>query len=130
MGIPSPPAVSRPLEDIGSAIVRPDIRAAERLQGFTPGWTAGLGRDGHRWKMVGNAVTVNVAKWVGRRLAEPGEPVAVQRRPLADLGRRPAAAASVGGACAKPGRCQNDLVGSPDRPCLSFSDNMGGIPCP
>ena len=49
----------------------------ERLQGFPDGWTArgttdeGDHRqlaDGPRYRMMGNAVTVNVAEWIGRRL--------------------------------------------------------------
>lgn len=39
----------------------------ERLQGFPDGWTEGLS-DMQRYKMLGNAVTVNVAEWIGRRL--------------------------------------------------------------
>ena len=43
----------------------------ERLQGFPDGWTQiGEGKptaDSHRYKQVGNAVTVNVAEWIARR---------------------------------------------------------------
>jgi DNA (cytosine-5)-methyltransferase 1 len=39
----------------------------ERLQGFPDGWTAGHA-DTPRYRMLGNAVTVNVAEWIGRRL--------------------------------------------------------------
>ncbi|WP_328519610.1 DNA cytosine methyltransferase [Kribbella sp. NBC_00359] len=97
LGIPSPPAVWLPQERPGKAIVRPDIRAAERLQGFPAGWTDHVEREGHRWKLVGNAVTVNVAKWLGQRLHEPGEPVEVETKPLADVKRWPAAAAGIVG---------------------------------
>ncbi len=74
IGIPSPPAIWNPKAD---AIFTPDIRDAERLQGFPAGWTEqaleGSGvRPGHRWKLVGNAVSVPMATWVGRRLAKPG----------------------------------------------------------
>jgi DNA (cytosine-5)-methyltransferase 1 len=74
IGIPSPPAIWNPLD---GSITTPDIRDAERLQGFDADWTlpalepAGV-RRGHRWKLVGNAVSVPVAKWVGERLASPG----------------------------------------------------------
>lgn len=70
IGIPSPPAIWDPLD---GAIGTPDIRDAERLQGFVAGWTApatdvpGV-RASHRWKLVGNAVSVDVAEWIGRRL--------------------------------------------------------------
>jgi len=39
----------------------------ERLQGFPDGWTEGLS-DSARYRCLGNAVTVNVAEWIGRRL--------------------------------------------------------------
>lgn len=44
----------------------------ERLQGFPDGWTQ-IGTaekptaDSHRYKQLGNAVTVNVAEWIARR---------------------------------------------------------------
>jgi DNA (cytosine-5)-methyltransferase 1 len=74
IGIPSPPAIWNPRT---GAISTPDIRDAERLQGFDADWTLpaldveGV-RKGHRWKLVGNAVSVPVATWVGRRLSRPG----------------------------------------------------------
>ena len=49
----------------------------ERLQGFPDGWTRhGRGEDGkiivmsdtQRYKQLGNAVTVNVAEWIGKRI--------------------------------------------------------------
>ena len=46
------------------------------MQGFPANWTlpaAGEGRRSYRWKLVGNAVTVDVAEWLGRRLISPGE---------------------------------------------------------
>lgn len=44
-----------------------DTREAESLQGFPRGWTAGFSRSVRR-RMLGNAVTVPVAEWIGRRL--------------------------------------------------------------
>ena len=41
----------------------------ERLQGFPDGWTAGQS-DAQRYKQLGNAVTVNVAEWLGKRIME------------------------------------------------------------
>ncbi len=75
IGIPSPPAIWNPAD---GSITTPDLRDAERLQGFTSGWTLpaieGEGvRPGHRWKLIGNAVSVPVARWVGQRLANPGQ---------------------------------------------------------
>jgi len=72
IGIASPPAIR--LRD--GRLVTPGIVDAERLQGFDPDWTRpalevpGL-RPGHRWKLVGNAVSVRMSEWVSRRLAEP-----------------------------------------------------------
>ena len=41
----------------------------ERLQGFPDDWTAGVS-DTQRYKMMGNAVTVNVIEAIGRRILE------------------------------------------------------------
>jgi DNA (cytosine-5)-methyltransferase 1 len=70
IGIPSPPAIWQP----GTCrIVTPDLRDAERLQGFPSDWTALADevpgrRRTDRWKLVGNAVSVPVARWIGERL--------------------------------------------------------------
>lgn len=97
LGIASPPGIWLPGRVAGRAVVRPSIETGERLQGFPSGWTSSSEREGVRWKLVGNAVTVPVARWVGGRLVEPGEPVDVARRSLVGLQRWPAAAASVDG---------------------------------
>ncbi|GGK69522.1 DNA cytosine methyltransferase [Nocardia camponoti] len=74
LGIASPPAVRLPAGEL----VTPGITDAERLQGFAADWTApatnaaGV-RGGHRWKLVGNAVSVRMASWLGEQLASPGE---------------------------------------------------------
>lgn len=92
LGIPSPPAIYFPDGFIGT----PSVRDAERLQGFDPDWTrpaetAGMGRS--RWKLVGNAVSVPVARWVGQRLLDPvaydsssDPPIAASRWPVAAWG--------------------------------------------
>jgi DNA (cytosine-5)-methyltransferase 1 len=71
IGIPSPPAIWMP----DGEIALPEIRDAERLQGFPPNWTNPaldvVKKQGHRWKLVGNAVSVPLAKWVGERLLDP-----------------------------------------------------------
>ena len=70
LGIPSPPAILLP----NGEIVTPDIRDAERLQGFRANWTKPaehVGRASFRWALVGNAVTKPVASWVGKRLQRP-----------------------------------------------------------
>lgn len=97
LGIASPPGVWLRDQIAGAAIARPSISVGERLQGFRSGWTATAGREGVRWKLVGNAVTVPVAKWVGGRLLRPGQPVDVERKRFAEPLRLPRAAASMGG---------------------------------
>lgn len=94
IGIPSAPAVWMPDGLVGT----PDVRDAERLQGFAADWTAVDGpitsrRMGARWKMVGNAVCVPVAQWVGERLTNPGtfddvlsKPLSGSRWPMAAWG--------------------------------------------
>jgi DNA (cytosine-5)-methyltransferase 1 len=76
IGIPSPPGVWQPDAELGERFVTPGIATAERLQGFRKGWTSPAAghhrRAGGRWKLVGNAVTVGVSAWVGRRLVDPG----------------------------------------------------------
>lgn len=67
VGIPSPPAILLP----DGRVIKPDIRDAERLQGFPEDWTAAA-PERLRWALVGNAVSVPVAAWLGRRLKEPG----------------------------------------------------------
>lgn len=50
-----------------NAIRRLTPTECERLQGFPDGWTAGLA-DSHRYKCLGNAVTVNVIKAIAERI--------------------------------------------------------------
>ena len=74
LGIPSPPAIWTPAK---GTLGVPSIEDGERLQGFPAGWTAGASATGKalgaRWKLVGNAVCVHAAEWVGRRLRSPGK---------------------------------------------------------
>lgn len=67
--IPSPPAVWFPGRRL---IATPAIEDAERLQGFDAGWTDISEFDEFgarkRWRMVGNAVSVPMAKWVAEQL--------------------------------------------------------------
>jgi DNA (cytosine-5)-methyltransferase 1 len=71
LGIPSPPAVYVTRRGFAGT---PSVEDGERLQGFEPGWTK-VEVDGQpvklgtRWKMVGNAVSVPVSRWIGDRLA-------------------------------------------------------------
>jgi DNA (cytosine-5)-methyltransferase 1 len=94
IGIPSPPAIWRP--DDGT-IVTPDLRDAERLQGFPADWTAPADwvpgrRKTDRWKLVGNAVSVPVARWLGGRLTGNESYDTSRDEALADSARWPRAA--------------------------------------
>lgn len=72
LGIPSSPAILLP----DGRIITPDIRDAERLQGFPIGWTDIPIEDAppihhrRRWALVGNAINVEVAKWIGKNLRD------------------------------------------------------------
>lgn len=76
VGIPSPPAILLP----DGNLVTPDIRDAERMQGFEANWTdcdwivegdlRKPFRHRRRWMLVGNAVNVRVAAWIGENLVE------------------------------------------------------------
>jgi DNA (cytosine-5)-methyltransferase 1 len=94
IGIPSPPAMW-----IGGELYLPDIRDAERLQGFPPDWTLVATDDAsrrNRWKLVGNAVSVPVAAWFGSRLRNPGISAAAARGRVPRKGPWPTAAWNVG----------------------------------
>lgn len=76
-----------PLPDrsLGNAVVAEGVRRltpreCERLQGFPDDWTADQA-DSHRYRQMGNAVTVPVAEWIGHRLIEVDRlPVRAHRR--------------------------------------------------
>lgn len=81
IGIPSAPAILMP----DGTVVLPDIVDAERLQGFPANWTKpaeAVARTGVRWKLVGNAVSVPAAQWIGRRMAKPGRVRLFRTAPL------------------------------------------------
>ncbi|WGX98641.1 DNA cytosine methyltransferase [Nocardioides sp. L-11A] len=97
IGIPSPPAIWVPGARDDRLFVTPRIEDAEAMQGFDRGWTDVeiTGRKhGHRWKLVGNAVTTRVAEWVAGRIASPGAvvdltgPEITHRWPTAAWGER------------------------------------------
>lgn len=82
IGIPSAPAILLTNGDL----ITPEIRDAERLQGFPADWTKPTMGSGvaerKRWRLVGNAINVEVAKWLGKNLlrsepydGEPGDPI-------------------------------------------------------
>lgn len=71
VGIASPPAILLP----DGSVVTPDLRDAERLQGFCADWTLAaekVAKPSVRWSLIGNAVSVPVAEWLGKRLRTPG----------------------------------------------------------
>ena len=91
IGIPSPPAVLMP----DGRIIRLGIEDGERLQGFEAGWTAPaerVARPGSRWGLVGSAVSVPVARWLGDRLREPGRYDVSRDSPFPVIGKAPRAA--------------------------------------
>lgn len=72
IGIPSPPAVLMP----DGRLIKPGLRDVERLQGFDADWTQpaeAVAKVSARWGLVGSAVSVPVAEWLGRRLNTPGD---------------------------------------------------------
>jgi DNA (cytosine-5)-methyltransferase 1 len=96
LGIASPPAVLFP----DGEVLTPSLEACERLQGYAVGWTAPADNSttarNPRWRLVGNAVSVPVAKWVAERIKKSG---AVLDFPLVPKGTRrawPDAAWNVG----------------------------------
>lgn len=91
VGIPSPPAILLP----DGKVIKPDLRDAERLQGFPENWTESatlVARPSLRWSLLGNAVTVPIAEWLGRRLVNPGTYSNERDRPLHRDARWPTAA--------------------------------------
>ena len=93
IGIPAPPAIWIPAKRQLATI---DIRDAERLQGFPADWTKTAMTTsrsaGARWRLVGNAVCVRVAAWIGRRLASPRESCCHVGASIIENGRWPSAA--------------------------------------
>lgn len=61
-------AVTVPGDGVGMRARRLTPTECERLQGFPDGWTASFS-DSIRYRMLGNAVCVNVAKWIAKRMA-------------------------------------------------------------
>jgi DNA (cytosine-5)-methyltransferase 1 len=95
LGIPSPPAILLP----GGGVITPSIVDAERLQGFPASWTRAaeiVQRRGARWRLVGNAVSVPAARWIGRRLRQPGKVLRFDTCRLARRDPWPDAAWNVG----------------------------------
>ncbi len=91
IGIASPPAVLMP----DGRVIKLGIRDGERLQGFESDWTLpaeAVARASARWGLVGSAVSVPVAKWVGERLNSPSRYDVTRDAPFSVSGRAPRAA--------------------------------------
>ena len=98
IGIPSPPAILFPTGEISI----PDIRDAERLQGFPADWTKpaeDVAKASMRWRLVGNAVTVNVVSWIAKKMLAPVEYNATEDSPIVEGAAWPKAAWGEGDAC-------------------------------
>lgn len=97
VGIPSAPAVVMP----DGRIVKLTIGDAERLQGFPAGWTLpaeSVVKGSYRWKLVGNAITVDLACWIGMRLTKPGSVQNISEKLLREGQPWPSVAWNVDGA--------------------------------
>jgi DNA (cytosine-5)-methyltransferase 1 len=91
IGIPSPPAVLLP----DGRLIKPGIRDVEALQGFPQDWTQpaeSAARKSARWGLVGSAVSVPVAQWIGDRLLRAGDYDPSRDRPFPLSGKAPRAA--------------------------------------
>jgi DNA (cytosine-5)-methyltransferase 1 len=122
LGVPSPPAIWLP----NGRFITPDIRDAERMQGFRADWTlpaTSVAKAGVRWKLVGNAVSVPVLHWLGTRLRAPGPFEVPGARPIMAAGSWPTVAWNVG-----EGRCTADLSEWPRR--LKRADLMSFLRWP
>lgn len=91
IGIPSPPAIFM----ADGRIVKPSIQDAEALQGFPRDWTKEaetVARPSSRWGLVGSAVSVPVAQWIGERLLKPARYATERDQDFPTAGRCPRAA--------------------------------------
>jgi DNA (cytosine-5)-methyltransferase 1 len=93
LGIPAAPAIWSPIDGM---IGTPDIRDAERLQGFPENWTSPTSPDvpgskQFRWRLVGNAVSVPIAEWLGHNLKCPRSYDGCRDRPMRSGSSWPAA---------------------------------------
>ena len=59
--------ISHQAVSFSTTVRRLTPKECERLQGFPDSWTDGQS-DSARYKQMGNAVTVNVVEWIGKRL--------------------------------------------------------------
>jgi DNA (cytosine-5)-methyltransferase 1 len=117
-----PPAILLPTGEV----IKPNIRDAERFQGFESGWTRAARSERERWRLVGNAVTAPVAAWIGSKLAAHKSSVATESFALDASSAWPRAAFNVDGT-----RRGCDLSATPlwaPRPRLERALQHEGVP--
>lgn len=118
IGIASPPAVLMP----DGRVLKIGIRDGERLQGFAADWTLPaetVASPSARWGLVGSAVSVPVAQWVGERLLQPGQYDRRLDRPFTLTGTAPRAA-RFDGRTRHSVQISPDPVGAQPKPLTSF----------
>ncbi|MFO1219699.1 MAG: DNA (cytosine-5-)-methyltransferase [Burkholderiaceae bacterium] len=118
IGIASPPAVLMP----DGRIVKISVEDGERLQGFEAGWTEPaeqVATRSARWGLVGSAVSVPVARWIGTRLAAPGAYDRGRDGSFSGHGKAPRAA-RFDGRARHAVRISADPLGVPPPPLLEF----------
>lgn len=139
LGLPSSPAIWFPDSPNGRRFVLPSVEDGEALQGLPRGWTECAvveGETNHRWKLVGNAVTVGVGRWIGRILSLPSAETSSvgareinKERPWPQAGWGGAGSAWISSASMWPERAiQVDLAGvidSASAPVLSHRATTG-----
>jgi DNA (cytosine-5)-methyltransferase 1 len=124
IGIPSPPAVL--MRD--GRVIKPSIEDAERLQGFDPGWTKPaerVARASARWGLVGSAVSVPVAAWLGQRLVNSGVYDHSRDMPFPSSGKAPRAA-RFDGKSRVAVRINTDPLGIRPAPLETFLEDVAG----
>lgn len=95
IGIPSAPAIVYPSGDVFT----PDICDAEKLQGFPVDWTLpaeDITKSSIRWKLVGNAVTVDTISWLANRIIKQKKYDSSNDYPLSSIDSWPKSAWSMG----------------------------------
>ena len=121
IGIPSPPAVLFP---DGEALL-PSLRVCEQLQGFPRGWTDVPNTTTERnpaWRLVGNSVSIPIARWVAEGIREPGDVLDYPVSKIEPGDRWPQAAWNVGHG--RIGVDANDKpLGTPFPSISAFRDN-------
>ena len=127
IGIPSPPAIIFP----SGRIVMPDIRDAERMQGFEDDLDTArrtIAKRGARWKLVGNAVTVTAAPGSESVCAVRAHmtPPETSNSGLASRGRSPHGTSETAGTARNSprGRCRS----SPIRSKRSYATRRSTFP--